>query len=781
MSRSSSWHRNRILAALFLAAAALGGTPLRAQQLIVTLPTGATDPLKNPQSIAFDTLGNLFIADKGNARVQRLDKDTGIVSTVAGTGVAGYSGDGIATLQQLNCPTSLVFDAAGALYVADSCDNRVRKLTPATPGGPITRETSGTLSTYAGDGGVGQVQENVLASATHVAAPIALAIDSAGNLFISSKDDVAFTQAIRRVDGGTQLITTTSCLGDVATFSQLVTSSNELLIGWSNEIAFATHGGAPLTGNDNLNSIGLSAGLFAPDGFFRPSALAQDSGGNLYVVNGFAAPSDPAWIYRVAPGAGGLSAGTAAPFAGNSAADVGYDGDGGPPLLARMNNPQGLAVNSADNLYIADSGNNVIRAVVKATPTPAGSAQITPLDQHGAASAVDLTFSGGVTTAGDTAVVVGQLQQAVPQGFVLLGPTPLAFDVITSAQYSGLIVICINQPSIPAGARLLHFDPATQQPQDVTISVTPTRICGEVSSLSPFAIVVPVEHDEPPAITSSANATFQVGVAGAFSVTASGTPAPTLTETGALPNGIAFSAATGVLAGMPTAGGVYALTFTAHNGAGADAVQAFSLTVTQAPSITTPNSAAFAQGAAGTFTVRTAGFPLPRLQAASLPPGLVFLDNGDGSGTLNGIPTAAGSFPVVITASNGVGTSAQTLNVNISPAASTGGSLSVTPAQIDFGAFRFLHVSTREITLKNVGSTVVNLRDIDLTLGAGVPRDSFIDLNLCGSHLAPGKSCSVLIFYVTVRPGSHTATLRIDSDAAGSPQAVALKGTTLNW
>ena len=125
--------------------------------------------------------------------------------------------------------------------------------------------------------------------------------------------------------------------------------------------------------------------------------------------------------------------------------------------------------------------------------------------------------------------------------------------------------------------------------------------------------------DQPPAITSANNATFTVGHAGSFTVTASGYPAPTLSETGALPGGVGFTNASGILAGSPTlgSGGTYPITFTAHNGVGADATQSFTLTVNQAPSLTCPGT--INTNASGgvcllpsvPFAATASGFPAP--------------------------------------------------------------------------------------------------------------------------------------------------------------------------
>src|SRR5206468_5072182 len=107
--------------------------------------------------------------------------------------------------------------------------------------------------------------------------------------------------------------------------------------------------------------------------------------------------------------------------------------------------------------------------------------------------------------------------------------------------------------------------------------------------------------NEAPAVTSANNTTFAVGTAGTFTVTATGFPAPALSETGALPSGVTFNTSTGVLSGTPAAGtgGTYPITFTAANGVGTNATQSFTLTVNQAPAITSANNTTFTVGAAG--------------------------------------------------------------------------------------------------------------------------------------------------------------------------------------
>ena len=166
--------------------------------------------------------------------------------------------------------------------------------------------------------------------------------------------------------------------------------------------------------------------------------------------------------------------------------------------------------------------------------------------------------------------------------------------------------------------------------------------------------------DQAPAITSASSTTFTVGVFGTFTVTTTGYPPPGIMESGSLPGGVGFvdnGNGTGTLSGTPTSGGVFSISFTASNGVGSNAVQAFTLTVDQAPSFTSANSAVFTIGVAGSFTVTTVGYPTPSLMATGhIPTGLTFHDNGNGTATLSGTPLIfdGGDFPITITAKNGI-------------------------------------------------------------------------------------------------------------------------------
>jgi hypothetical protein len=214
-----------------------------------------------------------------------------------------------------------------------------------------------------------------------------------------------------------------------------------------------------------------------------------------------------------------------------------------------------------------------------------------------------------------------------------------------------------------AATGVLSGTPGASTGGSYPLTFTATNSVG-TSAAQSFTLTV----DQVPAVTSTNRATFIVGRAGTFTVTGTGYPAPTFSETGALPSGVTLSAA-GVLSGTPAAGtgGVYTISVTARNAAGTSAAQNFTLTVGQAPAITSGASTTFTIGTAGSFTVTATGYPAPTLtKTGTLPSGVTF---AAATGVLSGTPSAgtAGTYTLHFTASNGVGANATqvfTLTVN---------------------------------------------------------------------------------------------------------------------
>src|SRR5208283_2512750 len=179
-------------------------TSARAQTQATTLP------LLLPSATAFDAAGNLYfvdagdlyIADSHNHRIREVSSPTGTIATIAGTGVAGFSGDGgMATAARLDLPTALALDASGNLYVADTYNHRVRRIAAAT--GAITTVAGNGIEAFAGDNGP--------ATSASIDSPNGLALDSAGNLYIADTHN----GRLRKVSAATGVISTVAGTGVV--------------------------------------------------------------------------------------------------------------------------------------------------------------------------------------------------------------------------------------------------------------------------------------------------------------------------------------------------------------------------------------------------------------------------------------------------------------------------------------------------------------------------------------------------------------------------------------
>lgn len=216
-------------------------------------------------------------------------------------------------------------------------------------------------------------------------------------------------------------------------------------------------------------------------------------------------------------------------------------------------------------------------------------------------------------------------------------------------------------------------------PTNPTAPVAVTPVLTVPPAATGLVLTLDCSASPAPTITSADSANFTAGTAGTFTVTATGTPTPGLSESGALPTGVTFTpnadgTATLTVGANAPAGSTF-LSLTAANGITPDAPQAFALTIRPgppAPAITSASSAGFAAGAAGTFTVTATGTPNPNLtETGALPTGVTFTANANGTATIAvGANTALGTTSVTITAANGVSPNAtQALTLTISPPA----------------------------------------------------------------------------------------------------------------
>jgi len=322
------------------------------------------------EGIAADLNGNVFVADAAAHRVRKISP-AGIVSTVAGTGVRGFTGDGgPATGAQLNAPYGLAFDARGNLYIADLGNSRVRRVA-----------ANGNISTIAGGGSIpaGGVNEGSVATAVALAAPRNVAIEPGGGLYISdfnahrvyllSPGGSLTTAAGTGVaglggDGGAgqfaRLAFPTALAVDRDGVLYIADSGNHLIrkvtrgvIG--SMVRSGTPTGLALDGAGTLYVADRSAGQIvrytSAGAVTTLSVLARDV---AFGADGYIYAPDGEFVRRIA------QSGAVAVIAGGGSLAA---GDGGDAKTARLNHPAGVAVDSAGNLYIADRDNNRVRRV----------------------------------------------------------------------------------------------------------------------------------------------------------------------------------------------------------------------------------------------------------------------------------------------------------------------------------------------------------------------------------------------------------------------------------
>ena len=315
----------------------------------------ATDGLLHlPLGVAVGTAGNVYIADTGDNIIRKVDAN-GIITTVAGDSYASYAGDGgNAVDAELNKPADVAVDSSGNLYIADTNNAAIRKV---TTDGLITRFAGNLSIGYSGDGGD--------ATAAGLIAPLSVALDSSGNLFIVENGD----SRIRKVDTK-NMISTVAGTG-VAGFAGDGSTADKAQLNWPTGVAVDSSGNIYVADSLNLRIRKIASGnistvagngvlSYSGDGgaataaqLRAPEGLAVDAAGNLYVSD-----TGNNVVRRITPG------GTITTWAGNG--NAGFGGDGGAAGSAQLNSPLGLAVDTAGNLYIADSGNARVRRVTAA-------------------------------------------------------------------------------------------------------------------------------------------------------------------------------------------------------------------------------------------------------------------------------------------------------------------------------------------------------------------------------------------------------------------------------
>jgi len=338
---------------------------------------GSAAQFGGPFGIAVDGAGNLYVADTSNHTVRKITSD-GTVTTVAGSAGNPGSNDGAGTAARFYYPRGIAIDAVGNLYVADTDNHTIRKITPygmvttlaGVAGSPGSNDGDGTTARFYNPGGI--------------------VSDAASNLFVTDNN------TIRKITPA----------GVVTTFAGLAGASGNVDgIGSAAQfhspegIAIDTAGNLYVTDNDTIRKImpggvvmtlaGLAGNIGSVDGigsaarFYGPGGIAVDAADNLYVAD-----SINYTIRRITP------AGVVSTLAGQVGASGRSDGVGS---TAQFDDPTGIAVNVAGSVFVADTENNVIRQGVPTTLA----ARLFSLSTRGLAGTGDQTLIAGFATGGN--------------------------------------------------------------------------------------------------------------------------------------------------------------------------------------------------------------------------------------------------------------------------------------------------------------------------------------------------------------------------------------------
>jgi uncharacterized protein (TIGR03437 family) len=360
--------------------------------------------LIEPYGVAVDPAGNVYIAEPTDGRIRQVNTK-GYISTIVGIGTLGWGGDGGPAVDALlNRPYGVALDPSGNLYIADFLNNRVRQVTKAGAGNISTVAGSGFFS-YSGDGGP--------ATSAQLNGPRAVTVDSLGNFYVAD----TINSVVRKVTANGIIssiagIAAHGFAGDngAATSAQLnapqgiaVDSSGNIYVAdtANSRVRKISAGVISTVAGTGTQGYGGDGGPATSAQLNSPTGLALDSAGDLYIAD-----SDNSAIRMVS------TRGTITTVAGNGT--QGYSGDGGPAINAVLNYPQGVALDSAGRLYIADTFNNRIRLVSNGViSTVAGNGAAGDTGDGGVATSAQLTnpvglavdLAGGVYVSDASAVV----------------------------------------------------------------------------------------------------------------------------------------------------------------------------------------------------------------------------------------------------------------------------------------------------------------------------------------------------------------------------------------
>jgi sugar lactone lactonase YvrE len=438
--------------------------------------------LNAPWATVMDSSGNLYISDTGNNQVRRVDAKTGTITTIVGTGIAGYSGDnGPASSAQISNPAGLAMDSAGNLYIADSGNSLVRMVAAGT----------GIITTYAGNAHAYTLGDGGPATSAYLYHPTGIALDSAGNLYIAT-----LANRIRKVTASTGIITTVAGNGMAGYWGDTGSATNAELSS-PEGIAVDSAGNLYIadTQNDVIREVTASTGVIntvagfwynrlsalQTNGFLSgdgglatnallnlPYGVAVDGAGNLYIADtsNMAVREVTASTGIINTVAGVQSSFTSEiGYAGSVGTCTSFGGDGGPANDAGVCSPRSVTLDSTGNVYIAESGSHRIRKVTASMLPPATTA-----------AAPSFSVSAGTYSSSQTVSITDTTPGA--EIYVTFdGSTP---STAQQTAYHGSITVT-GSATLRAIAVAPGYLPSSVVSSTYTITPPPTKLIGTVA------------------------------------------------------------------------------------------------------------------------------------------------------------------------------------------------------------------------------------------------------------------------------------------------------------
>ncbi len=637
--------------------------------------------LQRPEDVFIDASNNVYIADGGNSCVRKINS-SGIITTVAGTGSSGYSGDGgqatAATFRQI---TSVILDASGNIYIADMSNHRVRQV-----------NTSGVVNTIAGNGSPGYSGDGGQATAAKLSNPLSMVLDASGNLYIA--------------DGGNNVIRKVNTSGIITTIA----------------------GGG--------GSLGDGGPATAAQ-FSWPRSLAMDASGNMFIADEYH------HRIRIINTSGTINtiAGTGTP---------GFSGDGGPATAGKINYPTGVDIDASGNIYVADFYNHVVRkintsGIISTVAGTGGSPGYS--GDGGPATAAKLNDCAGVMVSSSGNIYAADFQNnaireisvcTLPAAGTIAGLTTYCVgdtSTLTAAVSGGTWTVTNAHASI-SGGLVTAISAGTD-----TVKYTVSNSCG-------FAVdsVTITINPLPNASTITGTLTTMcVGASTTLTDTASGGRWSTV-------NSHATVTASGVVTGVSA--GVDTILYSVTNSC-ATATAFYTITINPLPNAgTITGPASVCVGGSTTFTTTGSG-------------GSWSISNASATVTSGGVVTgaSAGIDTIYYTATNSCGTAVATKIVTISPLPNAG-SISGSVTVLCAGATTTLteSVSGGTWSVSNTHATI-NTSGLVTAISAGTDTVKYSITNSCGTAIAT--------YVISINPLPNAGTI--------SGSATVCAGSNVIW